>query len=57
MLFKELKEYIFDEVIIVLNKDHIYLPDIKTSDKYDNYEVIGIRANSKQDCLLISLKI
>ena len=57
MLFKELKEYIFDEVIIILNKDHIYLPDIRNSTTYDDYEVIGIRADSKQDCLLISLKI
>ena len=54
MKFKELKTFIYDDVVLLLGPVRIYGLTIRDTDKYDNFEVVGIRANDNK--LLISLK-
>ena len=60
MKFKELKTFIHSSLMLVIGYDRIYPFDIDST-KYDNFEVIGIRASHKKeivfdDYIIVSLK-
>ena len=57
MKFKELKPYICTDVTLVIGKIRVYPVTVMETEKWDNYEVIGVRVDTdRDDCLLISLK-
>ena len=60
MIFKSIRYLVYSSLILVVGNEKIYDVDISDPaiDKYDNYEVIGIRSNyyDHEEYIVVSLK-